>query len=106
MADIVKESDLRALVTRINNTLEDSGVRNHGKYLLQGAYGGWQLQRADPCGPGVRTISPGYRSKREMRDFLYAFIDGLDVGLAATRKPDPVPADSDPMTGAEYGTLF
>lgn len=106
MAEIVKESDLRALVTRINNTLEDSGAVNHGKYSLQGAYGGWQLQRADPNSSGVWTISPGYRSKRDMRDFLYAFIDGLDAGLAVTRKADPVPADSDPMTGNEYGTLF
>lgn len=105
MAEIVKVSELQALIKRINNTLEDSCVNNNRKYSLQGAYGGWQLQRNDPYSSGVWVVSPGWRSKREMRDFLYAFIDGLDVGLAVTRKADPVPADSDPMTGAEYGTL-
>ena len=105
MPDIVKESELRALVLRINNILEDSG-NSTSRYSLQGAYGGWQLQRSESNGPGMWTVSGGFRSKREMRDFLWAFIDGLNVGLAAVRKPDPVPADSDPMTGAEYGTLF
>jgi hypothetical protein len=51
------------------------GVPQVGHYFLQGAYGGWQVQRITASG-GCYSVTSGYRSKREIYDFLRAFMDG------------------------------
>ena len=46
-----------------------------GSFVLQGAYGGWQLQRIVPGG-GVHSVTTGYRSKREVVEYIDAMLDG------------------------------
>ena len=47
-----------------------------GCFFLQGAYGGWQLQRAHPDG-GTVSVTSGYRSKRELRELVDAIRCGV-----------------------------
>ena len=46
-----------------------------GTFALQGAYGGWQIQRFTEH--GVVSITTGYRSKRELRELVDAMIQGI-----------------------------
>jgi hypothetical protein len=50
-----------------------------GSYYLQGAYGGWQLQRVHPSG-GCVSVTTGYRSKRELRELVEAIRFGVLEG--------------------------
>jgi hypothetical protein len=50
-----------------------------GSFVLQGAYGGWQLQRIHPSG-GVTSVTTGYRSKRELRELVDAIRYGVLEG--------------------------
>ena len=50
-----------------------------GSYYLQGAYGGWQLQRVHPNG-GAVSVTSGYRSKRELCELVDAIRYGVLVG--------------------------
>jgi len=47
-----------------------------GCFFLQGAYGGWQLQRVHPAG-GTVSVTSGYRSKRE----LLALVEAIRCGV-------------------------
>jgi hypothetical protein len=48
-------------------------------FCLQGAYGGWQLQRR--MGRGVIAVTLGYRPKRE----LYQTITDIQYGVSCTK---------------------
>jgi hypothetical protein len=50
-----------------------------GSFVLQGAYGGWQLQRVHPSG-GVESVTTGYRSKREVKEMVEAIRYGAVIG--------------------------
>jgi len=50
-----------------------------GSYYLQGAYGGWQLQRVHPSG-GCESVTSGYRSKRELNELVNAIRYGVLQG--------------------------
>ena len=50
-----------------------------GSFVLQGAYGGWQLQRNSLHG-GVESVTSGYRSKREILDLIHAVRYGVLEG--------------------------
>ena len=50
-----------------------------GSYFLQGAYGGWQLQRVHPNG-GTISVTTGYRSKRELNELVNAIRYGVVEG--------------------------
>jgi hypothetical protein len=50
-----------------------------GSYYLQGAYGGWQLQRVHPSG-GCESVTSGYRSKRELWELVNAIRYGVLEG--------------------------
>ena len=52
-------------------------VANVGTYVLNGAYGGYQLGQLTNEGGGQKTIIEGYRSKRE----LWEAIDILEKGM-------------------------
>lgn len=56
-----------------------------GRYIVAGAYGGLQLQQIVNEGGGVRGITTGYVSKRE----LYYRIHAYREGMAAGRDGDP-----------------
>jgi len=55
-----------------------------GRYTLQGAYGGWQVQQVINEGGGVRAITSGYLSKREVYNLIHAYREGM----AAARVDD------------------
>ena len=56
-----------------------------GRYTLQGAYGGWQLQQVINEGGGVRSITSGYLSKREVYIVIHAYREGMVVGKGDDR---------------------
>jgi len=51
-----------------------------GRYTLQGAYGGWQLQQIINEGGGVRAITQGYGTKREVYHLIHAYREGMAAG--------------------------
>ena len=79
----ITESDLYAAVTRLNDT---AGMPNdltaNGAYYLQGAYGGWQLQRTRLDGRGCESVTSGYVSKPALYDMLHAYIKGYEAAVA------------------------
>ena len=65
-------------LARLNNLFgyKPSGTQpTPGTFVLQGAYGGYQLQRVVEGG-GVMSITSGYRSKREVAEYIYAMLQG------------------------------
>ena len=50
---------------------------NIGNYHLSGGYGGWQLQQVVNINGGVRTITLGFRSKREMAEMIRVYSVGM-----------------------------
>lgn len=56
-----------------------------GRYTLQGAYGGWQLQQIVNEGGGVRAITSGYLSKREVYNLIHAYREGMAAGRVDDR---------------------
>ena len=51
-----------------------------GRYTLAGAYGGWQLQPVLNEGGGVRAITQGYGTKREVYHLIHAYREGMAAG--------------------------
>jgi len=76
--------DLAAAV-RVLNELVGATPGHPGAYCLQGAYGGWQMQKI--LVSGTDAVFPGYRSKRELLELIHAFRAGVCVGQQA-----PAPA--------------
>ena len=66
-----------------------------GRYTLAGAYGGWQLQQVINEGGGVRAITQGYGTKREVYHLIHAYREGMAASggdrysLAALREAIP-----------------
>lgn len=95
MADRATNKQLEALCDEINR-LTGSPVARYakdesgrycpqvGNYHLDGAYGGWNLARmVNESGGITHPLGGGYRTKRELRDQMRAFIDGLRAASAA-----------------------
>lgn len=57
-------------------------VANVGTYVLNAAYGGYQLGQLTNEGGGQKTIINGYRSKRE----LWEAIDILETGIRIAKE--------------------
>ena len=74
----VPKSLLYAQVDNINAVLQ---TKPGNRLVLQQAYGGFQLQQEVQSllniGVGIRSISSGYVSKREMNDYLNALVVGM-----------------------------
>ena len=90
MTDRINQSDLQAVVNRINratgNNLEavtrgDDGkiTRNIGTYIIDAGRGGYQLQRITSDAGSVRNITIGYISKRELYYQMQAFLAGIEA---------------------------
>jgi hypothetical protein len=86
--DRVTMKDLEYLVSEINRltgsptepyTKTESGYKaNIGNFHLDGAYGGWQLQRMENLDGGTsQPLGDGFYSKRELATRLKMFINGL-----------------------------
>lgn len=83
----ITQKDLQNLVDRINeatgNKLEpydNSKPRcnpNPNVYYLDWAYGGVCLVQMVDKGTGVRSILPGFGTKRELYNKMQAFLSGL-----------------------------
>lgn len=50
---------------------------NIGSYILNGAYGGYQLSQIVNENGGERSIIGGYLPKRELYDRIHAYKDGI-----------------------------
>jgi hypothetical protein len=71
--------DLDSAVINLN-TMLGFKMGAEGSFCLQGAYGGWQLQRYR--GSGIESVTTGYRPKRE----LYEKILDIQYGVREGRK--------------------
>ena len=74
------QAQLFNALARLNNLFgykPSSAQAIPGTFVLQGAYGGYQLQRV--VDGGVMTVTPGYRSKREVMEYIHAMIDGASI---------------------------
>lgn len=92
----ITNSDLERLVKRINeatgNALEYSTKGDDGKYIthignyhLDYAYGGVRLVQTMNDGGGIRVISTcGYGTKRELYQWLQAYLAGLSTESKAS----------------------
>ena len=77
----VPKAYLEGQVQNINDVLQ---TNQRNKFFLQQAYGGFQLQQVASVGGdysvrGTISISPGYVSKREMYNYLTAFLTGMSM---------------------------
>jgi hypothetical protein len=74
----VPKAYLEGQVQNINDVLQ---TNQRNKFFLQQAYGGFQLQQVASVGSshGVISISNGYVSKREMYNYLTAFLTGMSM---------------------------
>lgn len=61
------------------DTPMSSGARV-GLYYLMGAYGGWQLVQIVNAHGGIRSITQGYCSKRELFAQIRAYRAGMSAG--------------------------
>jgi hypothetical protein len=81
----ITERDLYDAVARLNELAHGEPKPAHnapGAYFLQGAYGGWQLQRNAPNGRGCESVTSGYVSKPALYDMLHAYIKGYEAAVA------------------------
>ena len=83
-------NQLQATVDRLNRlvgmplspwTRDDKGhnVAVIGAYYLEGAYGGYNLAcMVNDCGGIQQPIGGGFKTKRECRDLILAYINGIE----------------------------
>lgn len=74
----ILKNDLYTSLNRLNSTLGTT-TPLIGEFLLQQAYGGFQLQQRVNAAGGVQSISSGYISKREMYTYLQAVLTGINL---------------------------
>lgn len=70
MPTCITVSDLRAAVVSLNDTTGNT-PGEVGAYVLEGVHGGWQLQRLVNASGGVRQITYGHISARELLERIY-----------------------------------
>jgi len=56
-----------------------------GRYYVMGAYGGWQLVQVVNEHGGVRAVSSGYVSRRELLAVIRAYREGMAAGRDGDR---------------------
>ena len=77
--ETIKMVHLEAQVERLNqaNGFDKPKWNTIGSYHLSGAYGGWQLQQIMNKGGGVKAITSGFVTKREMYGNLNAILNTI-----------------------------
>ena len=87
----ITEKDIKSRIDYLNRitgnaqttyTKQDDGTikANIGNYYLSCAYGGYKLEQICNDGGGCSDISrQGYGTKRELYNFLNAYIDGIQL---------------------------
>ena len=56
-----------------------------GRYYAMGAYGGWQLVQVVNEHGGVRAVSGGYTTRRELHALIRAYSEGMAAGREGDR---------------------
>jgi len=83
----ITDKDLERALKSLNRTMGYKGIsyserqrKYIGKgFIIQGAYGGQQLQFVNYAkSAGVRSVKGGYVSKRELYDSIYEMIKGIE----------------------------
>ena len=74
MSQRVTQHDLEAMIEQINVCLK---LKPREEMILASAYGGYKLEQR--AGSGVRSISSGYVSTRELYEWLGAYHAGMDA---------------------------
>jgi hypothetical protein len=87
-------TDLRAAVDLLNRTT-NATPGAIGSYVLEGAYGGWQLQRIATSGGGIRNISYGFLPARELLERISFFRYGYELAEANRARAEPDTATCD-----------
>jgi hypothetical protein len=106
-------TDLRAAVDLLNRITKNTPGKV-GSYVLDGAYGGWELQRLANDSGAVSQITCGYIPARELLDQIHAFRRGYEIAnrehmranadyCAQCDTVHPAPSDCCPVTGDTYG---
>jgi hypothetical protein len=78
----VTQRDLEAVIKRLNAQagFQDAKYSTVGAYTLDGAYGGWQLQKYVNERGGVTVISTGgFITKRELYNQVYTLLNVLEA---------------------------
>lgn len=70
--------DLDKAVIELNSTLGFT-MGQDGSFCLQGAYGGWQLQRKHQT--GIMSVTSGYIPKRALFDRITDMRRGAQIAL-------------------------
>lgn len=78
MSTRITLKDLDRAVIELNSLLGYT-MGQDGSFCLQGAYGGWQLQRRR--GPGIEAVTNGYIPKRELHDRIWYMRRGAQFAL-------------------------
>lgn len=78
MSNRITVKDLDRAVIELN-TLLGYQMGQEGSFCLQGAYGGWQLQRRR--GTGIESVTNGYIPKRELYDRIHYMRRGAVIAL-------------------------
>jgi hypothetical protein len=92
-------TDLRHAVALLNRITKNT-PGTVGSYVLDGAYGGWELQRLANDSGAVSQITYGYLPARELLAQIHAFRRGYELAELASIPPA---ADCCPVTGDTYG---
>lgn len=83
MSNRITKEDLNGVVAMLNRDMGydvdlSQGRFPEGTFIVQGAYGGWQLQRVLRGARGVVSYTCGYQTKR----FVYDSIQMIRAGIA------------------------
>jgi hypothetical protein len=62
-----------------------AGASIIGRYYAMGAYGGWQLVQVINEHGGVRAVSSGYTTRRELLGIIRAYREGMAAGREGDR---------------------
>ena len=78
MNDRITVKDLDRAVIELN-TMLGYQMGQEDSFCLQGAYGGWQLQRRK--GTGIVAATPGYCPKRELYNRIIHMMQGIQYAI-------------------------
>ena len=92
----IKVQDLEGAVRRLNRLTQNPEVAylrvngrllgQVGNYHIDSAYGGKKLVQMSNTSGGIHDISDiGYATKRELYDWIHAYIKGIEVGIALAK---------------------
>ena len=92
----ITQRDLEGAVARINGEVNGYTTANPndltkearvGLFYIQGAYGGWKLERIENAAGGCSDVfGSGFVSRRDLYNMLFAMLDGIRIAQATVDK--------------------